>query len=130
MTPTHHQPMRGADPVNPIRESWESDDGRIRLLLGDWSELSPMFADNEFDACVADPPYGIGEAAGKNKSRGLLAVSRDYGNDDWDDEPWTAEQISEVRRVAKWSMIFGGNYYDLPPTSYFGSMEAKAFACR
>lgn len=69
------------------------------------------------DAVVTDPPYGIGEAAGKNASRGKLAVAKDFGNDSWDDKPITDELISMIRDKAKWSIIFGGNYYSLPPTS-------------
>lgn len=69
------------------------------------------------DALVTDPPYGIGEAAGANKSRGKAAPARDYGNDDWDDKPVPQEFIDQIRKKAKWQIIFGGNYYALPATS-------------
>lgn len=68
------------------------------------------------DALVTDPPYGIREAAGKNVSRGLLAVAKDYGHSSWDDR--TADSaVAEALDMAKWAIIFGGNYYALPPTS-------------
>lgn len=69
------------------------------------------------DALVTDPPYGIGEAAGANKSRGNLAHARDYGDDAWDNQLIAPELIDAMRGKAKWSIIFGGNYYALPPTS-------------
>ncbi len=69
------------------------------------------------DAVVTDPPYGIGEAAGKNKSRGKLAVAKDFGNDSWDNEPVSDVLITAVREAGKWACIFGGNYYALPATS-------------
>ena len=50
---------------------------------GDCLEILPTLG--KVDAVVADPPYGIGEAAGKNESRGKLADVRAYGNADWDD---------------------------------------------
>lgn len=65
---------------------------------------------------VTDPPYGIGEAAGNNKSRGLKAQPKDYGNDDWDNQ--TAEQslMDTLVAMCDKSIIFGGNYYQLSPT--------------
>lgn len=65
---------------------------------------------------VTDPPYGIGESLGKNKWRGKLAVARDYGCDSWDKET-ADEQISMAASVTAEQVIFGGNYYCLPPTS-------------
>lgn len=69
------------------------------------------------DAVVTDPPYGIGEAAGKNKSRDKLAVAKDYGNQCWDNKPIDSQIVDEVRAKAKYQIIFGGNYYAMPPTS-------------
>lgn len=71
---------------------------------------------NKVDAIVTDPPYGIGEAAGKNKSRGNLAIAKDYGNDSWDDYPITQSHIDLMRSKSDWQIIFGGNYFPLPPT--------------
>ena len=68
------------------------------------------------DAVVTDPPYGIGEAAGKNKSRTNLAVARDYGNEEWDNKPITDALLQRVMDAGKWAIIFGGNYYMLPPS--------------
>lgn len=69
----------------------------ISLYLGDSRELLPAFGAGAFDACVTDPNYGIGEAAGKNKRRGNLAVAKDYGNRSWDDEPASPELIDHCR---------------------------------
>lgn len=71
----------------------------------------------EVDALVTDPPYGIGESAGKNKSRGKLAVSKDYGDLSWDDKPVPQWLIDCAISKARSSIIFGGNYYLLPPSS-------------
>lgn len=69
------------------------------------------------DAVVADLPYGIGEAGGKNKSRGQLAPSKDYGDLDWDDQVLSPEVLQVIRNHGRWQVLFGGNYYTLPPTS-------------
>lgn len=77
------------------------------------------------DALVCDPPYGIGESAGKAKTRtsGLASrlrdasrYRRDYGDLDWDDQT-EDDALAMAMAKARWSIVFGGNYYDLPPTS-------------
>lgn len=88
--------------------------GFATLYLGDCQEILPTLG--HFDAVVTDPPYGIGESKGRNKSRGKLAISKDYGNDDWDNEPITKKDVDLMRNISKWQIIFGGNYFELPPT--------------
>lgn len=89
--------------------------GDATLYLGDCREILPTLG--KVDAVVTDPPYGIGEAAGKNASRGNLAAARDYGVLRWDDEPVSVELIEAVRSAGRSVVIFGGNYYSFPPTS-------------
>lgn len=89
--------------------------GDARLILGDCAHF------NDYDiagvALVTDPPYGIGEAAGKNASRGNLAIAKDFGCDGWDDAPVPQNVLDTLRAGIDWQIIFGGNYYILPPTS-------------
>jgi site-specific DNA-methyltransferase (adenine-specific)/modification methylase len=69
------------------------------------------------DAVITDPPYGINEAAGKNKSRTNMAVAKDYGNDDWDAAPPSQELMALVLGAGRWIALFGGNYFGLPASS-------------
>lgn len=89
--------------------------GNATLYLGDCRDILPTLG--KVDAVVTDPPYGIGEAAGKAKTRGKLAKAIDYGDDDWDDQPIDSDLIASVRSAGRWQIIFGGNYYDCPATS-------------
>lgn len=73
--------------------------------------------DGSYDLLLTDCPYGIGEARGKNKSRTNLAVAKDYGISDWDDKPPSEGDILWMRSLAKHQIIFGGNYFHLPPSS-------------
>lgn len=86
--------------------------GNARLALGDCREILPTLP--KVDAVITDPPYGIGEAAGKNASRSKLAIAKNFGNDSWDDEPISDDLMLMVRESGKWSVIFGGNYYVMP----------------
>ena len=88
--------------------------GDATLYRADCREVLPLLP--KVDAVVTDPPYGLGEAAGANKSRGKLAVSKDYGHSTWDDATQD-EAIALAVAKAKHSIVFGGNYYALPPTS-------------
>lgn len=91
-------------------------DKTITIYHGDCREIVPQLG--KFDLLLTDPPYGIGEAAGKNASRGKrLAYIRDYGNDSWDNEPIAADLIGICMSASHWHIIFGGNYYALPASS-------------
>lgn len=68
--------------------------------------------DKCFDLAVVDPPYGIGAV---NMKRGNSVIKPDK-NKHWDDEIPTEEYFSELFRVSKNQVIWGGNYFQLPPT--------------
>jgi DNA modification methylase len=87
----------------------------VTLYLGDNREILPTLG--RFDAVVTDPPYGIGESSAKVASRGKLAMPKDYGSFDWDKSPPPAWLIKMLLEISDWQIIFGGNYYDLPPSS-------------
>lgn len=89
--------------------------GDCRLILGDASHVLCGIA--EHDAVVTDPPYGIGEAKSGNASRSCLALSKDYGNDAWDNETISPELLNMVMESGRSKIIFGGNYYPMPATS-------------
>ena len=95
--------------------------GNATLYLGDCRDILPTLG--KVDAVVTDPPYGIGEAAGRSSTsfrkteRWKNPVKPVYESLDWDGEPIDKETMDAVRSLAKHQIIFGGNYYDLPPTS-------------
>lgn len=88
--------------------------GNAVLYCGDCSMILPQL--DSVDLVLTDPPYGINEAAGKNKSRGKIAKAKDYGNDDWDSQPPPNWLFELIREKSSYQIIFGGNYFDLPPT--------------
>ena len=78
----------------------------VTLYLGDCREIMPTLP--PVDAVVTDPPYGIGI----NKSN-RLSVSRGHGGETWDAVP---ADISWLLPMGIPSIVWGGNYFDLPPT--------------
>lgn len=88
--------------------------GDCTLYLGDCMEIMPTLC--KVDAVVTDPPYGIGENSHKAASREKLAKTRDYGFFDWDKKPASRDSIEMVKAISKWQIIFGGNYFHLPPS--------------
>jgi len=94
-----------------IRPYYQDD--YVTLYHGDCRDILPHL--EPVDLVLTDPPYGIGEAAGSNKSRGKMAVAKDYGNDNWDNEPIPQDLINQL--ITQPAVIFGGNYYAMPPSS-------------
>lgn len=99
--------------MSPIRKEVIGD---CVLYNADCIDVLPTLG--RVDACVMDPPYGIGESSKKAATRGKLAAARDYGGqEDWDREPADPRVIAWARENSDWQVIFGGNYFNLPPTS-------------
>ena len=68
--------------------------------------------DNAFELAIVDPPYGIGESGKTNKSRGKLAVAKDYKSFAGDDkEPPSIEYFNLLQRISKNQIIWGANHF-------------------
>ena len=80
--------------------------------------------DKQFNLAIVDPPYGIEEMTGTNPAAGRGKLKRRIFNreekkfNQWDKSP-SKEYFDELFRVSKNQIIFGGNYFDLPPTRGF-----------
>ena len=86
----------------------------VTLYEGDCLDVLRSLPNASVDAVITDPPYGIGvggEWGSSNKGK-----VKDYGRQEWDNKPCSAEIVSEMRRVSRWQIIFGGNYFALPPS--------------
>ncbi len=88
----------------------------VTLYHGDCLEILRGMNAGSVDAVVTDPPYGIGENNAKNLSRSNLAPAVDYGNFDWDKKPAPQEAIDLLRKASVNQVVFGGNYFSMPPS--------------
>jgi site-specific DNA-methyltransferase (adenine-specific) len=77
------------------------------------------FPDKFFELCICDPPYGISIT-----DSGRLGKYCKNGNR-WDDCIPSKEYFDELFRVSENQIIWGGNYFALPPTRGFVIWDKK-----
>lgn len=90
----------------------------IAIYHGDCMSVIPTLG--VLHAVVTDPPYGINESSKKQQSRGTKNVApTNYGEFNWDKEPVSKQVLDYLRSKSTYQIIFGGNYFELPPTSCY-----------
>ena len=77
--------------------------GDATLYLGDCMDILPTL--DKVDAVITDPPYGLGKKLNGGS----------WGNTSgWDAHP--VLDMEAIRQIGLVQIIWGGNYYDLPPS--------------
>ena len=90
------------------------------LMLGDCLEYVKSIPDKSIDCIVTDPPYGINigkMAMGKGKKK------TGFASFEWDQQAPSSQLIDELLRVSKHQIIWGGNYFALPPSGCWLSWD-------
>lgn len=77
----------------------------------DCMEYMRSLPDKAFDLSVVDPPYGIGISENP--------VRQAHKAKCWDNKTPTSDYFKELFRVSKNQIIWGGNYFLLPPHKNF-----------
>jgi site-specific DNA-methyltransferase (adenine-specific) len=109
----------------------------VTVTNEDCMNLMARYPDKYFDLAVVDPPYGDAGGSAAWDRRGRLppagrgakyamtergggAGDKKYGNNlmEWDIAP-PPEYFAELFRVSKKQIIWGGNYFALPPSRNF-----------
>ncbi len=90
--------------------------GNARLILGNSFEVLPIL--ERFGALVTDPPYGIASiwSKGSEKHGWGKANSESDKRNEWDGRPLNAVEIAVLLASASQAVIWGGNYFPLPPS--------------
>ena len=83
--------------------------GAATLYLGDCRDILPTLP--KVDACITDPPYGIGIASNP--------VRQMHEKLDWDAATPDESVLSAVIQAGAVAVVWGGNYFDLPPSQCF-----------
>lgn len=82
--------------------------GNATLYLGDCMDILPTLP--KVDAVITDPPYGIGFAAQPTKWQRRAGQAPES----WNDDP--AAALPGVLNLGAIQCVWGGNYYELPPS--------------
>jgi site-specific DNA-methyltransferase (adenine-specific) len=83
--------------------------GNATLYLGDCLDILPTL--DKVDAVITDPPYGIGIAAD--------SVRHKHEKKDWDNCVPEKGLLDLCIAAGNICIIWGGNYFDLPPSQCF-----------
>lgn len=87
--------------------------GNITLHLGDCMDVLKELPDNSFDLAIVDPPYFSGPERRQfyGCQNSSIGVKRLYAKSEKWNVP-TAEYFDELKRVAKYYIVWGCNYFD------------------
>ena len=85
---------------------------KITITNEDNMELMKRYPDNYFELAIVEPPYGINADKAQN-SGGEKWGYKKYKETDWDNEIPKDEYFTELFRVSKRQIIWGGNYFPL-----------------
>ena len=83
----------------------------------DCMEGMKEFPDNYFELAIVDPPYGIN--INNNIGRRKGDKKSNYPKAYWDNATPDKSYFDELFRVSQNQIIWGGNYFLLPPTKCF-----------
>lgn len=87
----------------------------VRLWQGDCMELMDGKSENHWDLAIVDPPYGKGMSGGNVGYKGFNDLERK----EWDNDIPGKEYFDTLFNVSNEQVIFGGNYFPLPPSKGF-----------
>jgi DNA modification methylase len=91
------------------------EESGITIYHGDCREVLPDLP--KVNLVLTDPPYGIGRATRGFNIGTKGAMKRDYGVVDWDVAAPSSELLHSIIGQSEQAIIFGGNYFALPPSS-------------
>ena len=89
----------------------------LNLFNGDNMEYMKDIPDKYYDLAVVDPPYGI--SINNNMGRRKGDKHSDYKKVTWDNKIPSDEYFQELKRISKNQIIWGANYFYMPPTKCF-----------
>ncbi len=82
-----------------------------KVINADCLAVMREMPDKCIDLVLTDPPYGIEIANNPFRQK--------FEKQDWDNSTPSLEYFDEIFRVSKNQIIWGGNYFELPPSQCF-----------
>lgn len=91
----------------------------IEITNEDNMDLMARYPDKYFDLAIVDPPYGTFDETKKiERTGGTWSKKYTKKVKQWDFAP-QPEYFKELFRISKNQIIWGGNYFNLPPCRCF-----------
>jgi site-specific DNA-methyltransferase (adenine-specific) len=87
-----------------------------KIFLGDCMTAMKEMPDKAYELAIVDPPYGIGDKF-KGGKTGKMQFN-EIVNKAWDNPP-EPNYFKELYRVSVNQIVWGGNYFTLPPSRCF-----------
>lgn len=89
----------------------------ITMLHADCMEYMAGLPDKAFELAIVDPPYGIGISGNP--------VRQQHKKKTWDENVPEGKYFSELFRVSKNQIVWGGNYFNLTASQGFVVWDKK-----
>lgn len=103
----------------------------IKLINADCLPAMKAMPDKAYELAIVDPPYGLGlKTVSRPSNRNTNSQQRffvDMMSKQWDNESPSLKYFDELRRVSENQLIFGGNYFPLPPCRCFIVWEKMTY---
>lgn len=90
----------------------------------DCMDFMARFSDKYFNLAIVDPPYGLPDRSKRGAGKLIKRKIQEMYDKGWDVPP-EREYFDELFRVSKNQIIWGGNYFNLPPTRGFVIWDKK-----
>jgi site-specific DNA-methyltransferase (adenine-specific) len=104
----------------------------VRLFHGDCMTAMKEMPDKAYELAIVDSPYGLQAQGGVNRYAGgglhtksivkfgsRFSMADSYNGKRWDESVPTDEYFKELFRLSRNQIIWGGNYFGLPPCRCF-----------
>lgn len=86
--------------------------GSITAYNADCMDVMKEYPDNYFDLAIVDPPYGLGiDGQKKSVNKNPKHNRKEHKQKEWDKNPPGLDFFTELFRVSKNQIIWGGNYF-------------------
>jgi len=97
---------------------------KITITNEDCMDLMARYPDKWFELAIVDPPYGLPNRSKQGAGKLINRKIQQMYDRGWDIPP-KQEYFVELMRVTKNQIIWGGNYFNLPPNRGFIIWDKK-----
>jgi site-specific DNA-methyltransferase (adenine-specific)/modification methylase len=95
----------------PRGDGWLILGDSVAIIRADCDDVLPFI--DPVDLCLTDPPFGQGDGMTNPAAN---PVRQKLARKQWDTKPASQKQIAAIREKSKEQIIWGGNYFELPPS--------------